>query len=85
MNNSEQVRWLKGRLLILRSQESKLFEILINESFSKEDIKNCVGAIIALSGYILRVSNAINRMEENPNLMVNLDALDAFKNKNRWR
>lgn len=69
----------------MRNQESKLFSILVDRARTDEEIKGCVGAIISLSGYILRISNAIIRMEDDPNLLVNLESLDAFKNKNRWR
>lgn len=85
MNNLEQIKWLKSRLYLMRNQESKLFSILVDSARTDEEIKGCVGAIISLSGYILRISNAIRRMEDDPSLLVNLESLDAFKNKNRWR
>lgn len=85
MSNLEQTRWLRSKLYMMRNQESKLFKVLIDDARTKEEIKSCVSAIIILSGYILRVSNAIKIIEENPSLVPNLDFLDSFKNKKKWR
>jgi len=85
MDNSEQIEWLKKELSSLRIKESKLFDILINHSKTDEEIKICVGTIISLSSYILRMSNAINRMEETPGLFINLKLLNSPKDDRDWR
>jgi len=85
MNNMDQIKWLKSRLYMMRNQESMLFSMLTDGTRTEKEINDCVGAIIILSGYILRISNAMKRMEGDPSLMVNLEFLNAFKNKNKWR
>ena len=85
MNNMDQIKWLKSRLYMMRNQESMLFSMLTDGIRTEKEVNDCVGAIIILSGYILRVSNAMKRMEADPSLMINLEFLDAFKNKNKWR
>jgi len=85
MNNMDQIKWLKSRLYMMRNQESMLFSMLTDGTRTEKEINDCVGAIIILSGYILRISNAMKRMEGDPSLMINLEFLNAFKNKNKWR
>ena len=85
MNNMDQIKWLKSRLYMMRNQESMLFSMLTDGIRTEKEVNDCVGAIIILSGYILRVSNAMKRMKADPSLMINLEFLDAFKNKNKWR